>query len=107
MERNKLLIQGISDNFGQAEGRTEETKRFIRDIRRITPCKFTSQEKIPIVLEGFRRDAPIRGLCRREGIYPSTHYAYKCGTACGASAGGRADPAIIGSGKSPAKPTID
>jgi transposase len=28
------------------------------------------------VLEGFRRDVPIRDLCRREGIRPSTYYAW-------------------------------
>jgi transposase len=28
------------------------------------------------VLEGFRRDTPIRDLCRREGIRPSTYYAW-------------------------------
>ena len=34
------------------------------------------EEKIRIVLEGFRRDTPIRDLCRREGIRPSTYYAW-------------------------------
>ena len=28
------------------------------------------------MLEGFRRDTPIRDLCRREGIKPSTYYAW-------------------------------
>ena len=38
--------------------------------------KFTAEEKIRIVLEGFRRDTPIRDLCHREGIKPSTYYAW-------------------------------
>jgi len=70
------LIQGISDRSWQAEARSEETKRFIRDIKRVTRRKFTSEEKIRIVLEGLRRDTPIRDLCRREGIRPSTYYAW-------------------------------
>jgi len=70
------LTQGISERFWQAEARTEETKRFIRDIKRISRRKFTAEEKIRIVLEGFRRDTPIRDLCRREGIRPSTYYAW-------------------------------
>ena len=70
------MTQGISEKFWQAEARTEETKQFIRDIRRITRRKFTAEEKIRIVLEGFRRDTPIRDLCRREGIRPSTYYAW-------------------------------
>ena len=28
------------------------------------------------MLKGFRRDTPIRGICRREGIRPSTYYAW-------------------------------
>ena len=70
------MTQGISDRFWQAEARSEETKRFIRDIRHITRRRFTAEEKIQIVLEGCRRDTPIRDLCRREGIRPSTYYAW-------------------------------
>ena len=70
------MVQGISDRAWEAEARTEETKQFIRDIKRITRRKFTAEEKIRIVLEGFRRDTPIRDLCHREGIRPSTYYAW-------------------------------
>jgi len=70
------MTQGVSERFWQAEARTEETKRLIQDIKRITRRKFTAEEKIRIVLEGFRRDTPIRDLCRREGIRPSTYYAW-------------------------------
>jgi transposase len=70
------LAQGISSRAWQAEAKREETDRFIRDIKRVTRRKFTSEEKIRIVLEGFRRDTPIRDLCRREGIRPSTYYAW-------------------------------
>ena len=69
------MTQGI-DNVWQAEARTQETKQLIRDIKRITRRKFTAEEKIRIVLEGFRRDTPIRDLCRREGIKPGTYYAW-------------------------------
>ena len=64
------------DRIWQAEARTQETKQLIRDIKRITRRKFTAEEKIRIVLEGFRRDTPIRELCCREGIKPSTYYAW-------------------------------
>ncbi len=70
------MTQGISDRPWQAEARTAETKQFICDIKRITRRKFTAEDKIRIVLEGFRRDTPIRDLCRREGIRPSTYYAW-------------------------------
>ena len=69
------MTQGI-DNIWQAESRTQQTKQLIRDIKRITRRKFTAEEKIRIVLEGFRRDTPIRDLCHRESIKPSTYYAW-------------------------------
>jgi transposase len=69
------MTQGI-DNIWQTEARTQQTKQLIRDIKRITRRKFTTEEKIRIVLEGFRRDTPIRDLCRREGIKPGTYYAW-------------------------------
>jgi len=70
------MMQQITDRFWQAEARSEETRQFIRDIKHVTRRKFTAEEKIRIVLEGFRRDTPIRDLCRREGIQPSTYYAW-------------------------------
>jgi transposase len=70
------LVQDISDRSWQAEARTQQTRNLIRDIKRITRRRFTAEEKIRIVLEGFRRDTPIRDLCRREGIRPATYYAW-------------------------------
>jgi transposase len=70
------MVQQIIDQSWQAEARTEETKQFIKDIKRLTRRKFSAEEKIRIVLEGFRRDTPIRDLCRREGIHPATYYAW-------------------------------
>ena len=70
------MVQQTIDRSWQAEARSEETRRFIKDIKRITRRKFSAEEKIRIVLEGFRRDTPIRDLCRREGIHPATYYAW-------------------------------
>ena len=70
------MVQQISENFWQAEARGEETKQFIKDTKRLTRRKFTAEEKIRIVLEGFRRDTPIRDICHREGIHPGTYYAW-------------------------------
>jgi len=70
------LSQGISDRCWQAETRTEEAERLIQDIRLITRRKFSAEDKICIVLKGFRRDTPIRGHCRKESIRPSTYYVW-------------------------------
>jgi len=60
----------------EAESRIEETRGFIKQVRRITRRKFTPEEKIRIVLEGFRHEVPTRDLCRREGIRPNVYYAW-------------------------------
>jgi transposase len=70
------MVQQVTEQFWQAEARTEGTKQFIRDIKRLTRRKYSAEEKIRIVLEGFRRDTPIRDLCRRDGIHPATYYAW-------------------------------
>jgi transposase len=70
------MVQQVTGNPWQAEARSEDTRQFIKDIKRLTRRKFTSEEKIRIVLEGFRRDTPIRDLCHREGIKPSTYYSW-------------------------------
>jgi transposase len=70
------MVQEITNQAWQAEARSQETRQFIKDIKRLTRRKFTAEEKIRIVLEGFRRDTPIRDLCHREGIQASTYYAW-------------------------------
>ena len=70
------MVQEITKESWQAKARSQETRQFIKDIKRLTHRKFTAEEKIRIVLEGFRRDTPIRDLCHREGIKPSTYYAW-------------------------------
>ena len=53
-----------------AEERTEEARSFVRRVRTATRRKYTPEEKIRIVLEGFRREVTVSDLCRREGIKP-------------------------------------
>jgi transposase len=59
-----------------AEERTEQTKSFVRRVRAATRRKYTSEEKIRIVLEGFRREVTVNDLCRREGIKPHSYYSW-------------------------------
>jgi transposase len=46
----------------------------VREVRRKTRRKFSSEEKIRIVLEGLRGEESIAELCRREGISPNLYY---------------------------------
>ena len=55
------MTQGISDRYWQAEARTEETKQFIRDIKRITRRKFTPEEKCMSSAKMEQLDMGING----------------------------------------------
>ena len=59
-----------------AEERTEEARFFARRVKAATRHKHTSEQKIRIVLEGFRREVTVNELCRREGIKPHSYYAW-------------------------------
>ena len=48
----------------------------VREIRRKTRKKYSSEEKIKIVLEGLKGEASIAEICRREGINPNLYYRW-------------------------------
>ena len=70
------MFEETASAIVEAESKTEETRNFVKRVRRITRRKYTPEEKIRIVLEGFRHEVPIRDLCRREGIKPNVYYAW-------------------------------
>ena len=59
-----------------ADERTEAARSFVRTVKAATRRKYTPEEKIRIVLEGFRREVTVSDLCRREGIKPHSHYSW-------------------------------
>jgi transposase len=70
------MSQENKDKADAAEERTQQTKGFIRQVRAASRRKYTPEEKIRIVLEGFRREVAINELCRREGIKPGAYYSW-------------------------------
>jgi len=46
----------------------------VREIKRATKRRFSSEEKIRIVLEGLRGEESLAALCRKEGIHPNLYY---------------------------------
>ena len=70
------MSQNESDKADAAEARTRETRGFIHQVRAAARRKYTPEEKVRIVLEGFRREVAVRDLCRREGIRPGAFYAW-------------------------------
>ena len=53
---------------------TNSSEAIIRDIKRKTKTRHSSEEKIRIVLEGLRGEMSIAELCRKEGINPNLYY---------------------------------
>lgn len=70
------MSQSNLDQTQRAEARTQETRTFMRQVGAASRKKYSPEEKIRIVLEGFRREVAVSDLCRREGIRPGTFYAW-------------------------------
>ena len=70
------MTQNTQDKNQSAEERSQDTRRFVRQVRSATRRKYTAEEKIHIVLEGFRREVTVNELCRREGIKPNNFYSW-------------------------------
>ena len=70
------MPQNTPDKNQVAEERSQDTNRFVRQVRAAARKKYTSEEKIRIVLEGFRREVTVNELCRREGIRPNNFYSW-------------------------------
>jgi transposase len=54
----------------------KDPEAVVREIKRKTRRKFSSEEKIRIILEGLRGEESIAELCRREGISANLYYRW-------------------------------
>jgi transposase len=70
------VSQENKDKADAAEARTQQTRGFMQQVRVASRRKYTPEEKVRIVLEGFRREVTVNELCRREGIKPGAYYAW-------------------------------
>ena len=57
-------------------GSGARSRSFVRTVKAATRRRYTPEEKIRIVLEGFGREVTVNDLCRREGIKPHSYYAW-------------------------------
>jgi transposase len=55
---------------------TDDADRVVKDIRRQTRKRYSSEDKIRIVLAGLRGEDSIAELCRQEGIAQSQYYSW-------------------------------
>ena len=54
----------------------KKSEAVVRDIKRRTRRKYSTEEKITIVLEGLRGEESISAICRREGMAPNLYYRW-------------------------------
>ncbi len=60
----------------RSERHQDAAERTVKDIRRKTRKRYSSEEKIPIVLAGLRGEDSIAELCRQEGISQGLYYSW-------------------------------
>ena len=70
------MSQSDTDKALPAEERSQETRSFVRRLSAATRRRYSPEEKIRIVLEGFRREVTVNDLCRWEGIKPHSYYSW-------------------------------
>ena len=59
-----------------ARQKKKSAESIVKDIKRQTRRKFSSEEKIRIVLEGLKGEESVAEICRREGIVPALYYRW-------------------------------
>lgn len=60
----------------QTQATPGSTVRLINKIKRQNKKRLSAEDKIRIVLEGFRKELSVTDLCRREGIHVSLYYGW-------------------------------
>lgn len=58
------------------ESHKQSAESYVKDIKRRTLRRFTSEEKIKTVLMGLRGEAKVSELCRHLGIAESLYYKW-------------------------------
>mgnify|MGYP006268658879 CR=1 FL=1 len=60
----------------EEQGTPGGAARLIRHVNRVTKKRFSAEDKIRIVLEGFRKELPISDLCRRDQVSSAIFYKW-------------------------------
>ena len=60
----------------QTQATPGSTVRLINQIKRKNKKRLSAEDKIRIVLEGFRKELSVTDLCRRESIHVSLYYSW-------------------------------
>ena len=66
----------VANKDEQKPAASTSARKLIAEIQRHTRKRFASEDKIRIVLEGFKQETPVSELCRREGISSALYYSW-------------------------------
>lgn len=55
---------------------SQKAERFIKEVKRKTRTRFSSEEKIRIIMMGMRGEARVSEICRQFGIVESLYYKW-------------------------------
>ena len=73
MEETTQVLKRTEEKQGVSPG---STRKLIRNVRKATRRKFTAEDKIRIVLEGFRKEIPVSDLCVGRKRYPVQYITF-------------------------------
>ena len=70
------MVDSVLERETETRATPGSGDKLIRKIRKSTNRKYTSEDKIRIVLEGFRKEIAVSELCRRENIPAAIYYKW-------------------------------
>ena len=70
------MTESVLERNAEIQATPGSGDKLLRKIRKATNRKYTSEDKIRIVLEGFRREISVADLCRRENLHAAIYYKW-------------------------------
>ena len=75
-ERTKMKESTLVLEQDETTATPGSAAKLIREVKYKTRKRVSSEDKIRIVLEGFRKELPTSDLCRRENISTAIYYSW-------------------------------
>jgi len=69
-------MDDVPEVVGEARSSPGSSAALIRQVKKITQRRFSAEDKIRIVLEGFRKEQPVTDLCRFHSLSPAVYYGW-------------------------------
>ena len=69
-------MDDVPEVVGEAKASPGSSAALIRQVKKVTQRRFSAEDKIRIVLEGFRKEQPVSDLCRFHSLSPAVYYGW-------------------------------